>query len=120
MEPDNRQTAETQAKDVNEIMRKYDLESNTRIWDGRPGLIFFDTCPMFFSDLAGIQVSKDDPSDCAKEPHGITHAVDALRYYCVSRKMRAERAEEPIDERAEGEDFELFMTGGEAEEEYIY
>ena len=53
--------------------------------DGKPGLIFFDTCREIIRDLQAIQADDLNPNDCAREPHDITHAVDALRYFCVSR-----------------------------------
>lgn len=51
----------------------------------------------------------------------VLHNCDMLRYYCVSRTMRAEvqqQAEED-DEDENGEDYEEFMTGGEASASYL-
>ena len=31
-----------------------------------------------------IQHDEKKPNDCAKEPHELTHACDALRYACTS------------------------------------
>lgn len=89
--------------------------------DKKPGLLFFNTIKETTADLEDIQADEKNPSDCAKEPHEITHTVDMLRYYCVSRTMRAEvqqRAEED-DEDENGEDYEEFMTGGEASPSYL-
>ena len=33
------QNREQMQKDIDALMRKYDRESNTRIWKGRPGLV---------------------------------------------------------------------------------
>ena len=73
--------------------------------DGLPKLRFFRSCVRFYADLDAIQADAENPSDCAKEPHGVTHAVDAVRYYCVSRHLPAETVEEP--EKDEYMDFLL-------------
>lgn len=73
--------------------------------DGLPKLRFFRSCGRFYADLEAIQADAENPSDCAREPHGVTHAVDAVRYYCVSRHLPAEIAEEP--EKDEYMDFLL-------------
>ena len=33
------QNREQMQKDIDALMRKYDRESNTRIWKGKPGLV---------------------------------------------------------------------------------
>ncbi len=53
--------------------------------DGEPGLRISRECGRLLSDLGAIQQDRANPGDCAKEPHEITHTVDALRYFCVSR-----------------------------------
>ena len=90
--------------------------------DGKPGLLFFNTCKETTADIEDIQADEKNPSDCAKEPHEITHTVDSLRYFCVSRTMRAEAektAAEIEDEEDAGEDYEHYMTGGEADASYM-
>lgn len=92
--------------------------------DGRPGLVFFrgqtkQTC----DDVKDIQADDKNPNDCAKEPHEVTHRVDALRYFCISRKLIAEveRAKngEEDDEDTEREDYEHVMTGGPVSAAYL-
>ena len=85
--------------------------------DGLPGLVFFDGCREVFHDLAVIQADENNPSDCAKEPHGVTHIVDALRYYCVSRRMAAERA--AVEDERDRVGYDEFMTGGDGGEGYL-
>jgi len=90
--------------------------------DGKPGLLFFNTCKETTADIEDIQADEKNPSDCAKEPHEVSHTVDSLRYFCISRKMRAEvekAAEEIEDEEDAGEEYETFMTGGEADASYM-
>jgi hypothetical protein len=52
----------------------------------------------------------------------VLHNCDMLRYYCVSRTMRAEaqEAEEAIEDDDENEeDYDTFMTGGEVSADYM-
>ena len=61
-----------------------------------------------------------NPSDCSTEPHDITHICDALRYFCVTRTLGAERIETQMeDDFDSGEDYDDAMTGGEASDDYI-
>ena len=91
--------------------------------DGKPGLIIFRSCRRLINDLQVIQADEANPNDCAKQPHDITHTVDGLRYYCVSRVlaagMEAERAAEAELEEEPGEDYETAMCGGEIPRGYM-
>ncbi len=90
--------------------------------DGKPGLVFFNTVKETTADLEDIQADEKNPSDCAKEPHEITHTVDMLRYYCVSRTMRAEAqaADDAVEDEDETEeDYDSYMTGGEVSAGYM-
>ena len=52
----------------------------------------------------------------------VLHNCDMLRYYCVSRTMRAEaqEAEEAVEDEDENEeDYDAFMTGGEVSADYM-
>ena len=87
--------------------------------DGKPGLLVFDTCKGLVDDVMAIQHDDKNVSDCAREPHDITHRPDALRYFSQLRTLRPEKTEsaEPQDDRAE--DYEDYMAGGEPDESYI-
>ena len=37
--------------------------------DGKPGLLFFNTCKRIISDMQAIQADDNNPNDCAKQPH---------------------------------------------------
>ena len=92
--------------------------------DGKPGLVLFQTCERTIGDLEDIQADERNPNDCAKEPHEITHTVDSVRYYCVSRTMRADaRDANPSEIIYEDEDaqegYEEFMTGDAPSAGYI-
>ena len=79
--------------------------------DTLPGLMFFNSLKQTPENLMNIQADKLDPNDCAKEPHGITHTVDMLRYYAMSRPLAAQGASEGDFEECEGEDYDDFMRG---------
>ena len=90
-----------------------------------PGLMFFDCCDEALSDLESIQADKKNPNDCAKEPHDITHNVDSIRYFCITRQLPAEKEPEPIyyeleDEDDIDEDYDSYMCGhGEVTAAYL-
>ena len=62
--------------------------------DGRPGLLVSQACPGLFHDLSALCRDQANPSDCAREPHEITHSCDALRYFCQSRVLGAGQEQE--------------------------
>ena len=83
-----------------------------------PQLMFFDNVGGVIDDIKSIQADEDNPNDCSKQPHEITHTVDACRYFCVSRVAAAEalKKKEAVyrddDEEDLGQSYETFMTGG--------
>ena len=91
--------------------------------DGKPSLMFFRTCKQTIDDLKDIQADDNNPNDCAKDPHDVTHRVDCVRYYCISRTVPAEQASantvELYDDEDAGEDYDEFMTGGAATASYM-
>jgi phage terminase large subunit len=88
--------------------------------DTLPGMMFFDTCKTVISDIEDIQSDDKDPNDCAKDPHDVTHTVDAVRYYAVSRVMKTEVPFDGADEdEDEGEDYETYLCGGDVTQSYI-
>lgn len=49
-----------------------------------PAIMFFDNIDSrVFDDLDSIQHDEKNSDDCAKEPHDVTHTIDALRYFCM-------------------------------------
>lgn len=87
-----------------------------------PGLMLFDTLQKVAEDLRDIQADEKNVNDCAKIPHEVTHTVDALRYFCISRTLKAEtetpKRREDFFER-EKEDYESYLCGGEPAENYL-
>jgi len=50
-------------------------------------LRFFRTCPNVIRSIPLLQFDQKRPSDAAGEPHEVTHAPDAIRYFCAGRPM---------------------------------
>ena len=91
-----------------------------------PGLMLFNDLLKVAEDLRDIQSDENNPNDCAKIPHEVTHTVDAVRYFCISRSLKAEgpKRKNPAyfdfeDDKDEKEDYESFMCGGEPSENYL-
>ena len=51
---------------------------------GIPKLMIHKSCTNLIYSMKMIQHDEKNPNDCAKEPHELTHAVDACRYACTS------------------------------------
>ena len=93
--------------------------------DGKPGLIIFSDCKSLIEFLPALQHDTKNPSDCAKEPHEITHAPDALRYFAVMRTMPAIKnavitPEDDFDDGRSSSDYDSVMCGGEPQESYMF
>ena len=97
-----------------------------------PGMMFFErTCRGVIGDLQDIQADENNPDDCAKDPHEITHTVDGVRYYAISRVLPAQIEERAgrkkislldvldYDEEETGQDYAAFMCGGEVTPSYL-
>lgn len=91
--------------------------------DGTPSLMFFPDCRETFGDMQSIQSDDNNPNDCAKQPHDITHTCDMVRYYCVSRTMKTDQIQAAtqsyLDDDEDSDDYEYVMAGGEASASYI-
>lgn len=88
----------------------------------RPGLLVTSQCKGLIRNIQLIQHDEKNPSDCAAEPHKITHINDALRYFCITRTLGPEFAPLSDEEDIIGErvtDYDENMTGAEADESYI-
>lgn len=86
--------------------------------DGRPGLLFFECCREIRQDIQAILADDNNPNDCAKEPHELSHTIDALRYFCISRTMPAQGSQSAYREQEAGS-YYSFMTGGALKNDYI-
>lgn len=93
-----------------------------------PGLMFFDDEDSLLEDIESIQADEKNPNDCAKDPHDVTHTVDAVRAFAVTRVQPAAKSKErkKIDpfaflykEDEDGENYEEYMCGGEITDSYM-
>ena len=87
----------------------------------KPGLLVTEDCRGLIENLPAIQHDEKNPSDCATEPHSITHICDAIRYFAVTRTLGAERTEDYEEPEFEDEavDYDEEMTGGAMTEDYM-
>ena len=51
--------------------------------NGSPRLHIFTNCKRLIKHLPELQRDPKKPTDCATEPHDITHSPDALRYFAI-------------------------------------
>ncbi len=63
--------------------------------NGEPRLKIFNTCRELIKCLPALQRDVKRPTDCAVEPHEITHMPDALRYYAASWARPQDPPEKP-------------------------
>lgn len=63
--------------------------------EGEPRLKIFRNCTQLIAHLPQLQYDDKHPTDCANEPHEITHSPDALRYFAIYWTYPAERQEKP-------------------------
>ena len=63
--------------------------------DGASGarLQIFNTCTELISCLPALAIDKQRPTDCATEPHEITHAPDALRGFAIYHTRPSDEAQ---------------------------
>ena len=88
----------------------------------RPGLLVTRECQGLIRNIRLIQHDEKNPSDCATEPHGITHINDALRYFCITRTLGGElapREEDDLPLDRGGADYDGEMTGGDMDDSYL-
>ena len=69
-----------------------------------PHLRIFNNCVNLIRCLPGVQIDAKNPSDVATEPHELTHAPDAIRYFVAGRPIRAEK---PVEDDADVVSFEV-------------
>lgn len=101
---------------VKEMLKPMKSESD------RSGLLVTEDCKGLITNLPAIQHDEKNPSDCAKEPHDITHICDAIRYFCVTRTLQAEKMESVVIDDLDTSDLTDYddeMTGGEVTDDYL-
>lgn len=58
------------------------------------GLKIFANCVNLIRTLPALQHDEKNPNDVAKEPHELTHAPDAIRYFVAGRPLSTDRPAE--------------------------
>lgn len=97
---------------IKELLRK---DSN-----GQPRLKFFSTCREVIKCLPMLVRDPRRPTDCLTEPHEITHAPDALRYYAISWARPSAQAEMKRVRYTPDQLEDLYNARSEAEKQAIY
>jgi phage terminase large subunit len=89
--------------------------------EDRPGLVVTQDCAGLTRNLPVIQHDEKNPSDCATQPHEITHICDALRYFCVTRTLMPDKPvpNTDYDDTDVGMDYDDMMTGGDMSSDYL-
>lgn len=64
-------------------------------------LKIFKNCVNLIRTLPQLQHDERDPRDVAKEPHELTHAPDAIRYFCSMRTLPSKEAKQHEDNSTE-------------------
>lgn len=87
--------------------------------EGKTRLQIFSTCTELIRCLPALQIDPLRPSDCATEPHELTHAPDALRGFAVFY-ARPAPVQEPLGRRLWSTDqWEDYLRADEEEKQYL-
>ena len=65
-------------------------------------MLIFDNCVNLIDCLEQAVQDESDPNDVSDKDHSITHALDAIRYYCVMRQRPT-----PVENNVERDTFLL-------------
>ncbi len=84
----------------NRIQGWYNLKEWLKPYDDEQGiktahLVIFKNCTNLIRTLPLLQRDEKDPNDVATEPHELTHAPDAIRYFIAGRPRPFEKPHEP-------------------------
>ena len=87
--------------------------------DGTPRLMIFSQCTEIIKCLPALQVDKVRPTDCANEPHEITHAPDALRGFAIFYSSPAATETAKKEARWFEDMWEDYYSAREEEKKYL-
>ena len=90
------------------------LDSN-----GEPRLKIFNTCRDLIKYLPALIRDEKKPTDCATEPHEITHHPDALRYFAVFWWRPGEQADNSVRKKWTPDMWEDYNNATESEREFL-
>ena len=88
-----------------------------------PMLMFFQgETQKCVDDICDIQADENNPNDCSKTAHSVTHSVDMVRYFRISRVFTAEAPEETLpdyDDDDSEQDYDDYMCGSDVTDAYM-
>ena len=87
--------------------------------NGTPRLRFFSSCEEIIRCLPALQIDKIRPTDCANEPHEITHAPDALRGFAIFYARPKSEENKARCMMWSADMWEDFTNAGEEEKKYL-
>lgn len=90
------------------------LDSN-----GEPRLKIFNTCRDLIKCLPALIRDEKKPTDCATEPHEITHHPDALRYFAVFWWRPGEQVDNSVRKKWTPDMWEDYNNASESEREFL-
>ena len=84
-----------------------------------PRLRIFSPCTEIIKCLPALQIDKIRTSDCATEPHDITHAPDALRGFAIFYATPKKEEKASVKNRWTQDMWEDYYAAGEEEKKYL-
>lgn len=85
-----------------------------------PNLVIEEgAAPNLWKSMKSIQKDKINTNIAANQPHILTHANDALRYFCAARNMSSEQVVESKKDSFWDEPEEVSVTGGDIPQSYM-
>lgn len=87
--------------------------------NGEPRLKIFNTCRDLIKCLPALIRDEKKPTDCATEPHEITHHPDALRYFAVFWWRPGEQVDNSVRKRWTPDMWEDYNNATDSEREYL-
>lgn len=87
--------------------------------DHPPRLRIFETCRELIKCLPALQYDEKKPNDVATEPHELTHAPDALRYWAIYWTRPNDRPETPATVHWTEDQIEDYWNASQAEREML-
>lgn len=91
------QRAENDRKNGWLALREWLAPRMNEFGEKSPRLRIFNTCVNLIRTLPALCVDKLNPNDVAKEPHELTHAPDAIRYFVAGRPSAGVLSEQKYD-----------------------
>lgn len=86
---------------------------------GSAGLKIFSSCTEIIKCLPALSIDKIRPTDCATEPHEITHAPDALRGFAIFYARPAPQQQRSTAHIWTADMWDDYNNAGDDEKEYL-